>query len=181
MRYRRAAGNSAWHAVRQRDGCASLPQGRKRLVPEAVMSLVRCLCLASGAALAGCALTQPSPAERAHYLEPMLSAAGFRLVPADTPQKIQRLAALAPLKVSYYAGKDGKTHYWFADPDHCHCFYVGDEAAYQKYQDLRLQARIAREKQEAAEENYEASQQMQMEMTDPFDGGAFGPGFGIGY
>ena len=42
-------------------------------------------CLAWSVALAGCAMFGPTPAERAQYLEPMLSAAGFRQVPADTP------------------------------------------------------------------------------------------------
>src|SRR5579875_2809162 len=48
------------------------------------------------------------------------------------------------------------------------CLYLGDEKAYQKYENLRVQARIARTEREAAEENYEAQQQMQMNMMNPF-------------
>lgn len=133
--------------------------------------------------LGGCSLLgmgAPTPAERAQYLEPMLSAAGFHMTPADSSEKMGHLKKLPPLKVNYYADKNGKTHYWFADPDYCHCLYLGDEQAYQKYQQLRLQARQAREEREAAEENYEASQEMQMNMMDPFYGG-FGPGMGFGF
>ncbi len=41
---------------------------------------------------------------------------------------------------------------------------------------------MARQEQEAAQENYEASQEMQMNMMDPFFGGfGFGPGIGFPY
>jgi hypothetical protein len=134
-------------------------------------------------ALTGCAalgIGGPTPRQRAMDLEPMLSAAGFHMVPADTPEKIQHLKTLPALKVNYYVGKDGAMRYWFADPDYCHCLYLGDEAAYQKYENLRIQARIAKNEQEAAEENYEAQQQMQMNMMNPF-GFGFGPGIGFGF
>jgi hypothetical protein len=136
-----------------------------------------------GLALCGCAalgIGSPDPAQRAQYLEPMLSAAGFRIVPANDPDQAQHLKSLPPLKLNYYIGKNGRMRYWFADPDFCHCLYLGDEKNYQQYQNLRVQARIARQEQEAAEENYEASQDMQMNMMNPFFGG-FGPGIGFGF
>jgi hypothetical protein len=134
-------------------------------------------------ALTGCAalaIGEPTPRQRAMDLEPMLSAAGFHMIPADTPEKLQHLKSLPALKVNYYVGKDGAIRYWFADPDYCHCLYLGDEAAYQKYENLRVHARIAENEQEAAEENYEAQQQMEMNMMDPF-GFGFGPGIGFGF
>jgi hypothetical protein len=127
------------------------------------------------AALAGCAALKPTPQQRAQHLDPMLSAAGFQMIPASTAEKSAQLKQLPPLKVNYYAGKDGKLRYWMADPYDCNCILVGDEQAYQKYQDLRLQARLAREQEEATEEQAEAAQEMQMEMMDPFYG-PFGPG-----
>ncbi len=132
------------------------------------------------AALAGCSALQPTPQERAHHLDSMLSAAGFNMIPASTPEKAAQLKQLPALKVNYYAGKDGRPHYWMADPYDCNCILLGDEQAYQKYQDLRLQARLAREQEEAAEEQAEAAQQMQMEMMNPFYG-PFGPGFGVAF
>jgi hypothetical protein len=126
-------------------------------------------------AFAGCSLLQPSPQQRAKDLDPMLSAAGFRIVPANTPQKIATLNKLPPLKVKFYTGKDGNLHYWLADPYECHCLYLGDETAYQHYENLRLQNRMVQEQQEAAEENMEASENM---MMPPL---GFGPGFGFGF
>ncbi len=131
-------------------------------------------------ALAGCAALQPTPQERAQHLDPMLSAAGFQMIPASTPEKSAQLKQLPPLKVNYYVGKDGKPRYWMADPYDCNCIFLGDEQAYQKYQDLRLQARLAREQEQAAEEQAEAAQEMQMEMMNPFYG-PFGPGFGVAF
>lgn len=134
-------------------------------------------------ALGGCSLMglgMPTPQQRARDLEPMLSAAGFHMIPAETPAKMNHLKSLPPLKVNYYTGSEGQTRYWFADPQFCRCLYLGDEAAYQRYENLRVQARIAENEQEAAEENYEAQQQMQMNMMSPF-GFGFGPGMGFGF
>jgi hypothetical protein len=125
---------------------------------------------------AGCAAFQPTPQQRAQHKGSMLSAAGFRMIPASTPEKANQLKSLPPLKLNYYTGKDGKLRYWMADPYDCNCIYLGDEEAYQKYQQFKLQAKLAKEQQETAEEQSEAAQEMQMQMMDPFYGG-FGPGF----
>ncbi|MBF6570895.1 MAG: hypothetical protein IVW54_18685 [Candidatus Binataceae bacterium] len=134
-------------------------------------------------ALGGCSLMglgAPTPQQRAQDLEPMLSAAGFHMILTDTPAKMAHLQTLPPLKLNDYPGSDGKPRYWFADPQFCKCLYVGDEAAYQKYENLRVQARMVQNEKEAAEENYEAQQQMQMNMMSPF-GFGFGPGIGFGF
>ena len=49
--------------------------------------------------LGGCAET---PRQRAQRFEPLLSAAGFHMVLADTPQRQHELASHTPLKVRYY-------------------------------------------------------------------------------
>ena len=51
----------------------------------------------------------------------MLSAAGFRMLPADTPERQQQLASLVPLDVNYYVGKTGTLLDYMADPDYCKC------------------------------------------------------------
>lgn len=106
----------------------------------------------------------------------MLAAAGFRQYPADTAQKMQTLKNLPSLSVRHYAGKDGTLRYWVADPYGCQCLYLGGPEAYQRYETLRLQNRMVREEQEAAEENMEASENMMM--MPPF---GFGPGIGFGF
>ena len=142
--------------------------------------------LAITIALGGCAaLTQsqkPTPQQRAARIEPMLSAAGFAMLPADTPERTNQLSTLPPLTVSYYVGRKGKMHYWMADPEFCKCLYLGNEEAYQKYEKIRLQAKWEHKENEAARENLEASQEEQMdlqtEMFNPYGGmGWVGPGF----
>ncbi len=148
---------------------------RRTALSAASAALLAAMC-------AGCSMlnSQPTPQQRAHYLDPILSAAGFKMIPANTPDKLQKLKGLQALNVNYYLGKNGEPHYWFADPYQCHCLYVGDQKAYQNYQNIRLKNRIAREQEEAAQENLEASQDMQMNMMTPF-GLGFGPAVGFGF
>lgn len=110
-------------------------------------------------AVGGCALFQESPQERARRIEPMLSAAGFHMVPADNQQKASAIESLPKLRMRYYT-KDGQLTYWFADPDYCHCVYTGNEAAYQRYENLKIQAQMAQQAEMAAEANEEAAEQM---------------------
>jgi hypothetical protein len=110
--------------------------------------------------LAGCAET---PQERAARIEPMLSAAGFQMLPADTPQRIAETQRLTPLKVRYYLD-NGKPRYWFNDPVNCHCVYVGGQKNYQQYEQIRLRDQAAQEQAQAAEINEETAQQEEMNM-----------------
>ncbi len=80
----------------------------------------------------------PTPEQQAEQLEPMLAAAGFRMLPADTPERQQQLASLLPMQVLYYVGKTGKLHYYMADPSYCKCMYIGSEENYQQYEKMKL-------------------------------------------
>ncbi len=117
---------------------------------------------------AGCAET---PVERAQRIEPMLAAAGFHMHPADNPARDAELKDVTPLKLRFYP-HDGKLHYWFADPVYCDCLYIGDEAAYDAYQRIKLQQRMVQQEQMAAQMNEDAAQQEQMNFmmwpADPF-------------
>lgn len=147
----------------------------------------RCaLVFALAIALGGCAsLSQsekPTPQQTAARLEPMLAAAGFAMLPADTAERQNQLSTLPPLTVSYYVGRKGKLHYWMADPEFCKCMYLGTEQAYQKYEQMNLQANWQRKESEDARENLEANQEEQMdlqtEMFNPYGGmGWVGPGY----
>jgi hypothetical protein len=121
-------------------------------------------------ALSGCSTLKgalnpppPTPIEQAQKIEPTLSAAGFTMLPADTPDRQQKLSTLLPLKVQYYVGKTGKLHYWMADPFYCKCMYVGSEQAYQQYEKLRLSEQFAQQEGEISRQNLE---ERQMEMMD---------------
>jgi hypothetical protein len=106
--------------------------------------------------LCGCA---ESAQHRAQRLEPMVSAAGFHMLPADTPEREQELTSHTPLKRYHF--NNGKPHYWFADPYVCNCVYVGNETAFQKYQQLKLQEQMVQREQAAAEMNENAAEQEQ--------------------
>jgi hypothetical protein len=84
-------------------------------------------------ACAGCA----SDSELHKDTERMLIAAGFQVEPADTPQKQEQLRALPPhtlLPVPVGAGET--IDYVYADPDLCHCLFVGNSKAYQTFAQL---------------------------------------------
>ena len=98
----------------------------------------------------GCA---ESSHQRAERLEPMLAQAGFRVIPANTPARTQKLSEMTPLKVSYFY-RNGNPSYWFADPYVCHCLYVGSEQNYNKFHELE---------QEPAQEVTQESDQQQYE------------------
>jgi len=113
--------------------------------------LASMLIMAAACAAPGCAET---PRQRAKRIEPMLSAAGFHMHQADTPQRQEELNSRTPLKVRYYV-RDGKPHYWFADPTICQCIYIGTEHNYQNYEQIRLQQRTAQREEAAAMMNEE--------------------------
>ena len=102
--------------------------------------------------------------------EQMLAAAGFRMQPADTPQRQAQLAATPPrqlLTQTLQVGGKPTAGYIYADPDYCHCVYLGTPQAFQAYQQLALQQRIANEQLQAAEMQEDAA----------FDWGMWGPGY----
>jgi hypothetical protein len=87
--------------------------------------------------------------------ENLLSAAGFKAMPATTPQQQAHLKTLPAHKVTMVV-RDGKTYYVYPDQPH-KVLYVGQEAQYQEYQRLRLQNQMAEEQVQAAEMNSDAA------------------------
>ena len=102
--------------------------------------------------IAGCAAIESNEAQST---EELLVAAGFVMVPADTPEKVANLNTLTPLKVEFSV-KDNKPLYWYADPYNCKCVYTGDQAAYERYEKLNVEQNIANEQEEAAMMNEDA-------------------------
>jgi archaellum component FlaG (FlaF/FlaG flagellin family) len=122
-----------------------------------------------------------TPEQKAEQVVPMLQSAGFEPVTPTTPTQIAELKSLPPLKLGYYIDKDGDGNYWMADPDYCKCIMHGDEAAYQRYENLKLENETAEQDRRAME--YQ-QQQTNMMMAPPgmgygFGNGSFG-GFGGG-
>jgi hypothetical protein len=101
----------------------------------------------------GCAAIRKSEVETQ---EQLLSAAGFQMKLADTPQKLAHLQEMTRQKLVPHT-KDGKLYYAYADPEVCKCLFVGDEPAYQKYQQLAIQQKVAQERVNAAAMNENAA------------------------
>jgi hypothetical protein len=99
----------------------------------------------------------------------LLSAAGFKLVTADTPKKQELLATLPPGKLTLIPWK-GKQFY--VQPASNNQAYVGTPAEYQTYQQLRLAKQMSNDNLMAA----------QLSQDDMYGWGrAWGPGLYGGF
>jgi hypothetical protein len=122
------------------------------------------------AALLGACQTQQQLISR-H--EDSLSAAGFLVKPANTPERQAMLKKLPPNKFIQRNSGDS-VHYVYADPIVCGCLYVGSQQAYNQYKANEQTQRLADEQQMTADTYADAS----------WNWDAWGPwpaGFGFGY
>jgi len=85
--------------------------------------------------------------------ENLLSAAGFKIVPAATPEQKAHLQTLPADKVTMVQ-REGKTYFVFPDRKQ-QVLYVGQQEQYNEYQKLRMQNQLAEEQMNAAERNSE--------------------------
>jgi len=115
--------------------------------------------LAALLALTGCASVG------APEKEGQLAAAGFVRMQADTPQKVAKLQAL-PQNTIVYAQRKKGNYYIYADAAGCGCALVGNDAAFQQYQQIRAANNIAQMQETTALLNAEAAADW---------GGAWGP------
>ncbi len=81
--------------------------------------------------------------------ERMLSAAGFKLKFADTPEKLAQLQSMTQRKVVVH-NKVGIPYYAYADAEFCKCLYLGSERNYARYQRMNIQTNIAEMNRDAA-------------------------------
>jgi len=103
--------------------------------------------------LSGCKTIESSEAK---HTEDILSAAGFKQFPANTPERISMLTTMKA-RSFHTVVKDGKTYYVYPDPTHCNCLYAGTEQEYQEYHKLALQQSIAEDNLMAADAAEDAS------------------------
>jgi hypothetical protein len=87
--------------------------------------------------------------------ENLLSAAGFRTIVANTPQRQQHLKTLPPNKV-VLVQRNGKNYYVYADPGN-NQIYVGNPSQYQQYQQLRLARNLVQDQLATAELNQQVA------------------------
>ena len=104
--------------------------------------------------MAGCAAMR---LEAAHRKENVLAAAGFKMKPADTPEKLAQLEAMPQLKMIARNRPSGQLVYTYADAKGCKCLYTGDAQQYADYRRLALQQQMAESEVEAAQANEAAA------------------------
>lgn len=92
-----------------------------------------------GTILAGCASAMQ---QTANQQEELLTAAGFSMKPADTPEKMSRLRRV-PLYEVAVRSKGEQPIYYYADPNFCQCIYLGNESNYQAYRQLLIQRNMS--------------------------------------
>jgi hypothetical protein len=82
-----------------------------------------------------------------------LVAAGFKMVPANTPERQAALSQLPPQKVVRRLRGD-KVVFLYADPANCNCLYAGNLTAYTTYQ-ARVLDKVAEEQANTRMENWD--------------------------
>jgi hypothetical protein len=94
----------------------------------------------------GCATIEK---ENAMDTERTLTAAGFQMQTANTPEQRAHLQTLTQRKLVKHE-KDGEPVWIYADATYCNCLYAGSEKAYQEYSKLSIQQQVAEENEDAA-------------------------------
>lgn len=107
-----------------------------------------------GITMGGCAAIQN---RKAIKTERLLAAAGFQMKLADTHEKLTELMAKPQRTLVPVKSKDGSVFYMYADATTCKCIYVGTEEAYQRYQKIVVEQKIAENQQMAAQMNQNAA------------------------
>lgn len=112
----------------------------------------------------------PVAAQHVSGKESDFAAAGFVVKPASTSAQRAMLARLPKKKLLQRVNGD-VVHYVYADPKGCNCMYVGDQQAYQSYQQQRQRQGLV-----------DAAQDVADDYSDPaWNWGAWGGGFGGGF
>lgn len=96
--------------------------------------------------VAGCAADSGNPFVQgeAQSVETQLRFAGFRLLAADTPQRIESMRSLPPLEFSRVFQGD-QQFFVYADPVSCLCLWAGTAANYQRFLQLSAEAEVTTE------------------------------------
>lgn len=117
---------------------ASVVRGVKRGRFSNVLAMTVAVSLLG--ALGACETQRQRIGER----EDKLSAAGFVIKPASTPERQAMLARLPANKFVRRTNGDN-VHYVYADPLVCGCLYVGSQDAYNRYKAQEQAQRLADE------------------------------------
>jgi hypothetical protein len=107
----------------------------------------------TGLFLAGCA-TAPSGSSSAASQSDLLTQSGFKTYTANSPQKLTYIQTLPAKKVVLNQYQEKPLYLVCTDPDSKQCF-LGDEAAYQRYQRSATQVCLATEQCQVSEHRWD--------------------------
>jgi hypothetical protein len=110
-----------------------------------------------GIVLAGCATAPSSRPPKSQ--DELLTAAGFNSYVANTPQSLAYLKTLPPQEIVQHRYK-GTDRYLVCTDQNSRACYVGDEAAYQRYQNLANQEDIAARQRTVSETRWDPEAQL---------------------
>ncbi len=96
--------------------------------------------------------TAASACAQVQNKEDMMAAAGFTVVPANTPQREEELAKMPPHKFIQQMHNNA-VMFVYADPTLCGCLYVGNQAAYDRYRANAFVQQITNEQEMTAQMN----------------------------
>ena len=102
--------------------------------------------MAAAMLLTGCAAIEKSDAMDT---ERLLSASGFKMKFANTPEKLANITAMTQRTVVPH-DKNGTVYYAYADAEFCKCIYLGTEKNYQQYEKIAIEKNIAQMNENAA-------------------------------
>lgn len=105
-----------------------------------------------GIALVGCAAAPSSSSPKSQ--DDLLTAAGFTSYMAKTPQSLAYLKTLPPQEIVKHR-YEGTNRFLVCTDQNSKACYVGDEAAFQRYQNLANQEDIAARKRNVKEERWD--------------------------
>lgn len=132
--------------------CQVKPQfPRFALAPSAKAAKLTAMKTLLPLALAAALLTGCAAIQRAENssTEQLLTAAGFKVLPANTPDRQTKMAELKPYTIARQIR--GNSVYYIYPDDQNNFALVGDQAAYSKYQNLVVQQQISNQNIMAAQ------------------------------
>ena len=110
-----------------------------------------------GVALMGCAAAPSVSPSKSQ--DDLLTAAGFTSYVANTPQSLAYLKTLPPQEIVQHRYK-GTNRYLVCTDQNSKACYVGDDAAFQRYQNLANQADIAASKRTVSQDRWDPEAQL---------------------
>jgi hypothetical protein len=107
-----------------------------------------------GIALVGCATGPSSSPAASNSQADLLKAAGFRTQAADNPQGLAYIKTLPAKKVVLNQYQEKPLYLVCTDSDAKQCF-LGDQAAYERYQQLAIQQSISEDQRTIQEHRWD--------------------------